>query len=165
MRTLRRPGNIKMGMWTLHRWLLQGAAWAWRTCLAALEGAAKVVLGGIGRGAEGVMPRAPASLIFLCSLHCYENARPGVISLHVMRGHSKHGRRKSKGLARNEQAHQVLLNLRQPGHESTTCLDRRDIPKKPRKQLMCTSCGVGGHQRNTCDSPSAVYFTKCRRLS
>lgn len=36
------------------------------------------------------------------------------------------------------------------GHKSTTCPDRGDIPKAPRKMPKCGKCGVIGHRRNAC---------------
>lgn len=39
---------------------------------------------------------------------------------------------------------------RKPGHKSTTCPDRGDMPKKPRKKPRCTVCGIEGHRRDTC---------------
>ena len=34
------------------------------------------------------------------------------------------------------------------GHKSTTCPERRDMPKPPRKEPKCGNCGVLGHRRN-----------------
>ncbi|KAM3372857.1 hypothetical protein ACQJBY_019649 [Aegilops geniculata] len=36
------------------------------------------------------------------------------------------------------------------GHKSTTCPDRGDIPKAPRKMPKCGKCGVVGHRRTSC---------------
>lgn len=36
------------------------------------------------------------------------------------------------------------------GHKSTTCPDRGDLPKEPRKLPKCSKCGVMGHRRNVC---------------
>jgi hypothetical protein len=36
------------------------------------------------------------------------------------------------------------------GHKRTTCPQRGDIPKEPRKAARCTNCGIAGHRRNTC---------------
>ncbi|XP_037475590.1 uncharacterized protein LOC119353105 isoform X2 [Triticum dicoccoides] len=37
------------------------------------------------------------------------------------------------------------------GHKRTTCPDRGDIPKQPRKSARCKNCGVEGHRRNNCN--------------
>uniref|UniRef100_A0A8I6WVP6 CCHC-type domain-containing protein n=2 Tax=Hordeum vulgare subsp. vulgare TaxID=112509 RepID=A0A8I6WVP6_HORVV len=36
------------------------------------------------------------------------------------------------------------------GHKSTTCPDRGDLPKPPRKMPRCSKCGVLGHLKNLC---------------
>ncbi|KAM3373116.1 hypothetical protein ACQJBY_019833 [Aegilops geniculata] len=36
------------------------------------------------------------------------------------------------------------------GHKSTTCPDRGDIPKAPRKMPKCGKCGAVGHRRTSC---------------
>lgn len=36
------------------------------------------------------------------------------------------------------------------GHKSTTCPERGDMPKTPRKEPKCSNCGVLGHRRNNC---------------
>lgn len=38
-----------------------------------------------------------------------------------------------------------------PGHKKTTCPQRGDAPKVPRKEGRCSNCGVAGHRKNTCD--------------
>ncbi|XBI25055.1 hypothetical protein VPH35_050048 [Triticum aestivum] len=45
---------------------------------------------------------------------------------------------------------------REPGHKSTTCPQRGDLPRKERKEAKCSNCGVGGHKKNTCNKPKAV---------
>ena len=45
---------------------------------------------------------------------------------------------------------------RKPGHKSTTCPDRGDMPKKPRKKPRCTVCGIEGHRRDTCTKPRGL---------
>ncbi|XBI11238.1 hypothetical protein VPH35_138335 [Triticum aestivum] len=45
---------------------------------------------------------------------------------------------------------------REPGHKSTTCPQRGDLPPKQRKEAKCSICGVGGHRRNTCNNPKVV---------
>lgn len=45
---------------------------------------------------------------------------------------------------------------REPGHKSTTCPQRGDLPQKERKEAKCSNCGVGGHRRNTCNNPKVV---------
>ncbi|KAM3209794.1 hypothetical protein ACQJBY_064074 [Aegilops geniculata] len=45
---------------------------------------------------------------------------------------------------------------RGPGHKSTTCPQRGDIPQKKRKEAKCSNCGVGGHGKNTCNNPKIV---------
>lgn len=35
---------------------------------------------------------------------------------------------------------------RQQGHKRTTCPDRGDVPKQPRKPARCQNCGVEGHR-------------------
>lgn len=39
---------------------------------------------------------------------------------------------------------------RRQRHKRTTCPDRGDIPKQPRKPARCKNCGVEGHRRNNC---------------
>lgn len=39
---------------------------------------------------------------------------------------------------------------RREGHKRTTCPDRGDAPKKPRKPGKCKNCGMEGHRWNTC---------------
>lgn len=39
---------------------------------------------------------------------------------------------------------------RRQGHKRTTCPDRGDIRKQPRKPARCKNCGVEGHRRNNC---------------
>ena len=39
---------------------------------------------------------------------------------------------------------------RQQGHKCTTCPERGDVPKQPRKPARCKNCGVEGHRRNNC---------------
>lgn len=48
---------------------------------------------------------------------------------------------------------------RREGHKRTTCPDRGDAPKKPRKPGKCKNCGMEGHSRTTCTRPA----TWCRR--
>lgn len=40
-----------------------------------------------------------------------------------------------------------------PGHKRTTCPDRGDVPKQPRKPVTCKNCGVTGHRRTSCTRP------------
>jgi hypothetical protein len=43
---------------------------------------------------------------------------------------------------------------KRPGHKSTTCPDRGDLPKKkPKKRGSCMICGVKGHRKDTCLKP------------
>lgn len=42
---------------------------------------------------------------------------------------------------------------RREGHKRTTCPERGDAPKKPRKPGKCKNCRIEGHRRNTCKSP------------
>ncbi|XP_044339981.1 protein FAR1-RELATED SEQUENCE 5 isoform X1 [Triticum aestivum] len=42
------------------------------------------------------------------------------------------------------------------GHKKTTCPERGDHPKNPRKQAKCSNCGVEGHKHNTCTNAFAV---------
>ncbi|KAM3316282.1 hypothetical protein ACQJBY_034421 [Aegilops geniculata] len=39
---------------------------------------------------------------------------------------------------------------RQQGHKRTTCPERGDVPKQPRKPARCMNCGIEGHRRNNC---------------
>ncbi|VAI14651.1 hypothetical protein VPH35_082101 [Triticum aestivum] len=39
------------------------------------------------------------------------------------------------------------------GHKKTTCPERGDTPKKPRKPAKCKNCRIEGHRRNTCKRP------------
>ena len=36
------------------------------------------------------------------------------------------------------------------GHKRTTCPQRGDAPKMPRKEAKCSNCDVIGHRKNTC---------------
>ncbi|XP_044346392.1 protein FAR-RED IMPAIRED RESPONSE 1-like [Triticum aestivum] len=40
-----------------------------------------------------------------------------------------------------------------PGHKRTTCPERGDVPKQPRKLVTCKNCGVIGHRRTSCTRP------------
>lgn len=42
---------------------------------------------------------------------------------------------------------------RRGGHKRTTCPDRGDALKKPRKPGRCKNCGIEGHRQNTCTRP------------
>ncbi|KAM3316789.1 hypothetical protein ACQJBY_034759 [Aegilops geniculata] len=42
---------------------------------------------------------------------------------------------------------------RPEGHKKTTCPERGDESKKPRKPGKCKNCGIEGHRRNTCKRP------------
>lgn len=42
---------------------------------------------------------------------------------------------------------------RKQGHKRTTCPDRGDTPKQPRRPGRCKNCGVEGHRRNNCTKP------------
>ena len=44
------------------------------------------------------------------------------------------------------------------GHKSTTCPERGDVPKMPRKLPKCTNCGVLGHRRNACGTKKSGPF-------
>jgi hypothetical protein len=46
---------------------------------------------------------------------------------------------------------------RKEGHKCTTCPDRGDIPKAPRKEPKCTKCGVIGYRRNVCGKPTDPF--------
>jgi hypothetical protein len=46
------------------------------------------------------------------------------------------------------------LICRQQGHKSTTCPQRGDVPKTPRKSPRCSACGLPGHRRSTCSKGS-----------
>lgn len=37
------------------------------------------------------------------------------------------------------------------GHKRTTCPERGDAPKIPRKEAKCSNCSIVGHRKNTCD--------------
>jgi hypothetical protein len=39
---------------------------------------------------------------------------------------------------------------KKPSHKRTTCPDRGDQPKQPRKEPRCSRCGVAGHRKSTC---------------
>ena len=45
---------------------------------------------------------------------------------------------------------------RRQGHKRTTCPERGDIPKQPRKPARCKNCGVEGHRRNNFHKAMAV---------
>lgn len=49
------------------------------------------------------------------------------------------------------------------GHKKTTCLERGDLPKKPRKEAKCSNCGVAGHRKNTCTDAGAVKLQTAAR--
>jgi hypothetical protein len=38
---------------------------------------------------------------------------------------------------------------KKPGHKKTTCPDRGDMPKQPRKEARCSRCGLTGHPKST----------------
>jgi hypothetical protein len=42
---------------------------------------------------------------------------------------------------------------REHGHNSTTCPQRGDAPKRERKSAHCSNCGITGHRKNTCGIP------------
>lgn len=44
------------------------------------------------------------------------------------------------------------------GHKCTTCPERGDVPKMPRKLPKCTNCGVLGHRRNNCGTRKSGPF-------
>lgn len=46
---------------------------------------------------------------------------------------------------------------RKEGQKCTTCPDRSDIPKAPRKEPKFTKCGVIGHRRNVCGKPTDPF--------
>lgn len=50
------------------------------------------------------------------------------------------------------------------GHKRTTCPQRGDAPKVPRKESKCSNCGVVGHRKNTCDRAAAkvLLLMSCR---
>ena len=45
---------------------------------------------------------------------------------------------------------------RQQGHKCTTCPERGDVPKQPRKPARCKNCGVEGHRRNNCNKAAEL---------
>ena len=47
---------------------------------------------------------------------------------------------------------------REQGHKCTTCPQRGNLPKAPRKSPKCTNCGVVGHRRNACDTKKTGPF-------
>ncbi|KAM3214117.1 hypothetical protein ACQJBY_066505 [Aegilops geniculata] len=47
---------------------------------------------------------------------------------------------------------------REQGHKCTTCPQRGDLPKAPRKLPKCTNCGVVGHRRNNCGTKKSGPF-------
>uniref|UniRef100_A0ACD5WYC2 Uncharacterized protein n=1 Tax=Avena sativa TaxID=4498 RepID=A0ACD5WYC2_AVESA len=42
---------------------------------------------------------------------------------------------------------------KKPGHNRSTCPDRDDMPKQPRKEGRCSRCGVAEHRKSTCMKP------------
>ncbi|XBI23659.1 hypothetical protein VPH35_048850 [Triticum aestivum] len=45
------------------------------------------------------------------------------------------------------------------GHKSTTCPQRGDLPKAPRKSPRCFRWSLTGHRRNTCtNTPRADFY-------
>ncbi|XBI26690.1 protein FAR1-RELATED SEQUENCE 5-like isoform X1 [Triticum dicoccoides] len=44
------------------------------------------------------------------------------------------------------------------GHKCTTCPERGDLPKAPRKLPKCSNCGVLGHRRNACGTKKSRPF-------
>jgi hypothetical protein len=49
---------------------------------------------------------------------------------------------------------------KEPGHKSTTCPMRGDLPKKQRKVPQCSNCGLTGHRKTICGSPMNPDFIK-----
>jgi hypothetical protein len=45
------------------------------------------------------------------------------------------------------------------GHKRTTCPQRGDAPKQPRKVAKCTRCGLPGHRRTTCTKQCAALLS------
>lgn len=46
---------------------------------------------------------------------------------------------------------------RRAGHKRTTCAERGDAPKKPRKPGRCKKCGMEGHRRTTCTRSKMMF--------
>lgn len=44
------------------------------------------------------------------------------------------------------------------GHKCTTCPERGDVPKVPRKLPKCKNCGVLGHRGNACGTKKSGPF-------
>jgi hypothetical protein len=42
---------------------------------------------------------------------------------------------------------------KKPGHKKTTCPERGDMPKQPRREAKCSRCGIAGHRKSTCLKP------------
>ncbi|XBJ22544.1 hypothetical protein VPH35_000922 [Triticum aestivum] len=70
-------------------------------------------------------------------------------------GRSTNSREKAsyEGLSRRNRFCSIC---RCEGHKQTTCPERRDALKKPRKPGRCKNCGMEGHRRTTCTRPLDV---------
>lgn len=79
------------------------------------------------------------------------NALQGLVAPQKQRGvgHPTNSREKApyEGLSKRTRFCSIC---RREGHKRTTCPDRGDAPKKPRKPGKCKNCGMEGHRRNTC---------------
>ncbi|XP_048531643.1 protein FAR1-RELATED SEQUENCE 5-like isoform X2 [Triticum urartu] len=53
---------------------------------------------------------------------------------------------------------QFCTICRSQGHKCTTCPERGDVPKAPRKLPKCLNCGVLGHRSNACGTKKSGPF-------
>ncbi|XP_037432344.1 protein FAR1-RELATED SEQUENCE 3-like isoform X1 [Triticum dicoccoides] len=92
-----------------------------------------------------------------------ENSMAHSVSVNDLQGLAPPGKQRGVGRPTNSREKAPYKGLsrrtrfcsicRREGHKRTTCLDRGDAPKKPRKPGQCKNYGIEGHRRNTWTRP------------